>query len=159
MLSYLRMTPTAHRSKQEVAAEVAWLLDMSDAGLSVARPLPAADGRFVVDVIINSLADEGSSSNRADSEAAAAATPLWTGVAAMFRSVGGRPFVRPADFTAPIVRAWADLLARMHLHAIARQSPSARDGRKHWAEDAVLRSALKDEAAETAGLRACLLQV
>lgn len=127
---YLRLTPARHRSAPEVEAEVHWLLELCAGGLPVTEPLPAADGHFVV--------------------------PYAGGVAVLLRAVSGRPVRRPgathgapADFTAPVIAAWAEALARLHNHAAAAaaQSPAAGAhlvGRREWGDDAVLVSALAE---------------
>lgn len=134
---FLRLTPSSHRSLPEVEAEVRWLRELTAAGLCVAEPLPAADGRFVV--------------------------PYGGGVAVLLRAVGGRPARRPgaangvpADCIAPVITAWALALARLHNHAAAAAAASCwagahLTGRRDWDEDAVLAAALTESSKEGGG--------
>ena len=107
---FLRLTSSGCRTHEEVAAELAWVSFLAQAGVPVARPAREADDAFhVID------------------------GPDGYVTAVLFERAPGRPFGTD-DWSPERVRRWGELLATMHALARDYTPPSPRR-RKDWSED------------------------
>jgi Ser/Thr protein kinase RdoA (MazF antagonist) len=108
---YLRLTPTSHRGADQVAAEVAFMAGLHQAGVRVVRPLVSRAGRLVE-----------------QSEA---------GSITCFAAAPGRHARKPDDMRAPVLQSWAALMADLHRFARDHRTPE----RPLWHDDRVYRVA------------------
>src|SRR5690606_136435 len=89
----LKVMPQGHRSASQVRGEVDWLLALVEAGVPVARPVPAQAGRWIEEL------DDGT-------------------VLVAFAAAPGS-LTRPTDWSAARVTAWGELLGRLQAHGRA----------------------------------------
>jgi Ser/Thr protein kinase RdoA (MazF antagonist) len=113
---YVRVTPERHRDRQEVRAEVDWMLALAVAGVRVVRPLASRDGALLVDSTLDGR-------------------PAWV---ACFAGAPGRPARKPDDYVDPVLDSWAELLGDLHRHARAHR---AGGDRRPWHGDRVFLTA------------------
>lgn len=139
---FLRVTPVAFRSRELIEAEVQWLEALAEAGVAVGRPLRSRNGERSVELELQS------------GEQKELGLGQGKYVATAFLSVGGRPAERPVDFTPGVVRAWAQMVAR--LHKFNREYEPDSFKRLSWGEDRVLQTALRDNSPQTAMFRSKL---
>ena len=130
---YLRITPPDHRSRQEVLAEVTWMLALAEAGARVVAPILSSAGRLVEETAWGDGQEEGC--RRVVCAVAFAAAP-------------GRLARKPDDYTPPILSSWAALLADLHRHARDHR-PRGSAARQRWDHDRVFVTASQDDAPET----------
>ncbi|GAA5534355.1 stress response kinase A [Deinococcus aluminii] len=112
----LRLVHSSHRSERQVRAELHWLTFLAEGGVSVAPPVPDAQGERL------HVWPDG------------AGGAYFS--AAFVRAAGER--ARPADLTVPQMRAWGRLLAELHERTQAYQ-PEDPQGRPTWQDDPYIR--------------------
>jgi Ser/Thr protein kinase RdoA (MazF antagonist) len=121
---YVRVTFAEHRSREEIEAEVEWMLALRAASLSVVRPVVSQNGRYV---------EESRVGDR-------------LGFVIVLARAPGRWAQKPRDCTPAIARNWGRLMADFH-----RQSqtycPAGQARRPSWVDDQVFQ--LARQAAET----------
>ena len=114
----LRLTSDAHRTPDQLEAELDFVEHLAAGGIQVARPLPARTGERVVD-----------------------ASRLVSGAgrtyATLFEHLEGRHFeYNSADIDAPLFRAWGETMARLH-HLSGSFEHRRGFRRPDWSEDPV----------------------
>lgn len=103
----LRLTPDAHRSFEQVQAEISWVAHLDGQGVPVSAPVADLDGNLFRQVKIDGQ--------------------LWT--AAAFRRAPGKIGAESAWHRGTF-RTWGTTTARMHAAASAYQSPHP--SRREW---------------------------
>lgn len=116
----LRLTDPSHRGVDALTAELDWVAALADAGVSVAAPVPSVLGSHVERL------DDGASVFHA----------------AVLRRAPGGPLRTPAAFTADVMRAWGELLGRMHAHTRRWTPQPDAPRRAAWRDDVGLALAL-----------------
>lgn len=125
----LKVIDPAHRSVDQLRAEVDWLLALWEAGLPVARPVASVRGAWV---------------ERLDEAGHAAVA---------FLRAPGRT-TRPADWTEARIEAWGALLGRLQAHARGWTPPGPR--RRRLTEQSYLTRAPAYEGRDRAFVEAAL---
>jgi Ser/Thr protein kinase RdoA (MazF antagonist) len=106
----LRLTREAHRTKDQLEAELDFIEHVAVSGLPVARPRSAPGGERVLEVADGVFA-------------------------VLFPKLPGRPFeFHSADIGAPLFRAWGETMARLHACSI-RFRPREGFHRPEWLDD------------------------
>lgn len=114
----LRLTGEEHRGQDQLEAELDFVEHLAAGGLEVARPLPDAQGRRVVDV---------SSLTRGPRR-------TW---ATLFERLAGRHYeYHSADLDRPLFHLWGETMGRLH-ELSTRFEPRSGRRRPEWHDDAV----------------------
>ncbi|PTX60784.1 Ser/Thr protein kinase RdoA (MazF antagonist) [Melghirimyces profundicolus] len=108
----LRITPLSHRCPDQIRAELDWVRYLGENGLSVSKPVPTLDGRWVFHL------DEGDSA----------------GTAAAFLKAPGKPPTNE-DWDTPLFRNMGEFVGKMHALTKAYTPLNPQCRRPEWREE------------------------
>lgn len=111
-----RVMPANHRTFDEVVSELDWSRYLSEAGLSVAKPIASKNGNLVENF------EMGGSFH-----------------VSLFEKAKGKSLESPAEFTLPIFKEWGQFLGKMHrLTKTYRPTPPIKP-RLYWQDSPTIK--------------------
>ncbi|RAL20625.1 hypothetical protein DL240_16470 [Lujinxingia litoralis] len=131
----LRLTEPSHRSRGQLQAEAAWVLDLAERGVPVARPLPWHEDDLIEELVVDG-------------------TRYW---AMAFELAPGKAVdSRDAEvWNAALFETWGETLALLHLSARDYQVPAGQPRRPRWDEDDLMGPERYLAPADEAVIEAC----
>jgi Ser/Thr protein kinase RdoA (MazF antagonist) len=111
----LRLTEPGHRSLKEIESELDWMNYLMKSGVSIAAPIAAIDGRFVVEI-----------------------SGTGSFFAAVFELAPGKPLADNSPLSETMVKTWGQYLGRLHRLTKQYRPTNKIQPRQNWDNDETL---------------------